>query len=167
MARSLPMKALIFLMSLLQAGLCLAADTYKWVDEKGVTTYGEKPPVSRSAKPVSTQPSAVMETGGQFSRKPEVDRPDAPRPPVAVAPAAPSAPAARGMDFDVYIRLQRGMTEGELLLRAGKPDYETVDNFVGDIVRSVYYLPTISNPYTTMVTIRGGRIAELERTRKF
>jgi hypothetical protein len=165
MARTLSMKALIVLVfSLLQAGACLAAETYKWVDDKGVINYGEKPPATRPAKPVSTQPSAVMETGGQFNRKPEGDRLESPKPQAAVAPAVA---AARGMDFDIYVRLQRGMTEGELLLRAGKPDYETVDNFVGDIAKSLYYLPTHSNPYITMVTIRGGRIAELERTRKF
>jgi len=73
---------------------------------------------------------------------------------------------ARGMDFDVYIRLQTGMSEGELLLRAGKPDSESVENFRNDIVKTYYYFPTISNPWITAITLRGGRIANIERTRK-
>ncbi len=75
--------------------------------------------------------------------------------------------ATRGMDFDVFIRLQTGMTEGELLLRAGIPDYEGMDNIRHDIVKSYYYFPTVANPYTTVVTLRGGRIANLERIKKF
>src|SRR5688572_10036402 len=35
----------------------------------------------------------------------------------------------RGMNFDVYIRLETGMSEGELLLRAAKPDSESIENF--------------------------------------
>ena len=164
------MKVLISVIVFLLAGTCLAAETYKWVDEKGVTTYGEKAPASRAAAPVSTQPSAVIETGGQFSQKAETERrragEDAQRPRVAVAPTSFAMPA-RGMDFDVYIRLQRGMTEGELLLRAGKPDHESLDNVWGDIAKSYYYFPTTSNPYTTVVMLRGGRISELDRIRKF
>ena len=35
---------------------------------------------------------------------------------LATGTAAQPAPQVRGMDFDIYIRLNRGMTEGELLL---------------------------------------------------
>ena len=58
------------------------------------------------------------------------------------------------------------MVEGELMLRAGKPDQETVDNFRGDIVKTWTYFPTSANPFLTVVTLRGGRIANLERNRK-
>ena len=46
-------------------------------------------------------------------------------------------PSVRGMDFDVYIRLRKGMSEGELLERAGPPDHQTVDGSVGrkEVVR--------------------------------
>lgn len=74
--------------------------------------------------------------------------------------------AARGMDFDVYIRLQTGMSEGELLLRAGKPDSESLENFRDDIVKTYYYFPTVSNPWITLITLRGGRVVNIERTRK-
>ncbi len=166
------MKLLSGLLLALSAGTCMAADTYKWVDEKGITNYGEKPPQSRPAQSVNTKPSGIMEGGEQFSQKPEGDRRVANAPvgsPPAPSFSGPSAPgqiAVRGMDFDVYIRLQYGMTEGELLLRAGPPDHKGVDNII-DIVKSYYYFPTVANPFTTVVTLRGGRIASLERIKKF
>ena len=153
----------------LAAGACLAADAYKWVDEKGVTTYGEKPPQSRPAQPVNTNPGGIIEGGGQFTQKSDGDRrrPDeAPRTQLGTAPV-PQFASVRGMDFAVFIRLQSGMSEGELLLRAGRPDHEGMENFRNDIVKSYYYFPTVANPYTTVVTLRGGRIANLERIKKF
>ena len=79
---------------------------------------------------------------------------------------APALPSVRGMEFDTYIRLQRGMTEGELLVRAGRPDHESVDNLY-DYDRTLYYFPTVANPYTTVVKLRSGRIASLERVKRF
>ncbi len=163
------MKLLIGVLLALTAGACLAADTFKWVDEKGVTNYGEKPPQSRSAQPVNTNPSAIIEGGGQFSQNAESERrrsEEAQRSQPGPAPL-PGSVAVRGMDFDIFIRLQAGMTEGELLLRAGRPDHEGLENFRNDIVKSYYYFPTVANPYTTVVTLRGGRIANLERIKKF
>ena len=92
--------------------------------------------------------------------------------------------AARGMSFDAYIRLRKGMTEGELLERAGPPDHQTTEGTVGtrDVVRNsdqtsvtstelvmktFYYFPTTADPFTTTVTMTGGRISELKRERKF
>jgi hypothetical protein len=49
------------------------------------------------------------------------------------------------MDFDTYIRLKAGMTEGELLTRAGKPDHISLD---------------------AVRRLRGGRIDNIERTKK-
>ena len=88
---------------------------------------------------------------------------------LAGAPVAAqtAAPAVRGMSFETYIRLQRGMTEGELLQRAGNADQMTVDNLRADIVKSYYYYPTTGDPYITVVIVRGGRIDNIERTRKF
>jgi hypothetical protein len=159
-----PLNLLLGLWLAAVASACPAAETYKWVDEKGVVNYGEKPPASSRARPVDTNPSAVIEGGSQYSQKSAGDRRDAP--PIAVAPA-PGAESVRGMDFDVFIRLQRGMSEGELLLRAGRPDHEGLENFQDAIVKSYYYFPTVGNPYTTIVTLRGGRISNLERIRKF
>ncbi len=78
---------------------------------------------------------------------------------------AQSAP--RGMAFDVFIRLQKGMSEGELILRAGKPDSESVENMRNDIVKTYYYFPTTSDPWITTIRLEGGRIADLDRVKKF
>ena len=156
----------------LAAGCASTAELYKWVDEKGVVTYGEKPPANTPATPVNTDPGAVVETGGQFNRKSESEK-RLVREGSAAAPATPAAPAAsppagaRGMEFDVYIRLQKGMSEGELLQRAGRPDHESVENVHRFIVKTYYYFPTTSNPYTTVVTLRGGRIQDVDRVKKF
>lgn len=147
----------------------LAAQTYKWVDERGVTNYGEKPPPGRPAQAIDTQPGGTIESGGVPQKMQESDirrREDAAAaPPPQVVPVPLEIPV-RGMAFDTFIRLQRGMTEGELLLRAGAPDHATVENFRYDVVKSFYYYPTVGNPFLTVVTLRGGRIAEIERTRK-
>ena len=71
------------------------------------------------------------------------------------------------MSFDTFVRLQRGMTEGEVLLRAGAPDHASLDGEGGYLVKTYYYFPTISDPFTTVVTLYGGRIANLQRIRKF
>lgn len=75
--------------------------------------------------------------------------------------------SVRGMAFDVFIRLQNGMSEGELLLRAGKPDSESIENMRNDIVKTYYYLPTPSDPWITTIRLVGGRITNLERIKKF
>jgi hypothetical protein len=154
------------LLLVLAAGPGLSAEAYKWVDEKGVVNYGEKPPKNRPSQQVDTAPKVVIESDSQAAKKP------APAPEKAAAPQASTAPApapssARGMEFDTFIRLQRGMTEAELLQRAGVPDRESVENFRHDIVKSMYYMPTAGNPYITVVTLRGGRIANLERIKQF
>jgi hypothetical protein len=74
---------------------------------------------------------------------------------------------ARGLPFDVYIRLQQGMSEGELLLRAGEPDSQSVENTRHDIVKTYYYFPTSSDPWITTIRLQGGRIVNLERIKKF
>ena len=87
---------------------------------------------------------------------------------LASFPAGGAAVAEpRGMAYDTYIRLERGMSEGELILRAGRADQVTVENFQGDIVKSYYYYPTAADPYVSVVTVRGGRITHIERTKKF
>ena len=94
-----------------------------------------------------------------------------PAPQAAIAPPPPGAIASpdkpvRGMEFATFIYLQRGMSEGEVLLRAGRPDHESVENFRNYVVKSLYYYPTIANPFITIVTVRGGRVADIDRTRK-
>jgi hypothetical protein len=75
-----------------------AAEIYRWVDERGVTQYSEKPPANRPSK----------------------------------------------------------LVDG----------LESVENFRNYVVKSLYYYPTIANPYITVVTVRGGRVANIDRNRK-
>jgi len=165
------MRPLIGVLIAIAAGACIAAETYRWVDEKGVVNYGEKPPEERRSRPVDTRLGGTIETGGQYDQKPVVGQrwqaEEQQKPQVVIVPLpAPALPSVRGMDFDTFIRLQRGMTEGELLVRAGRPDYDSVDNLY-DYDRTLYYFPTVANPFTTVVKLRSGRIAYLERVKKF
>ena len=83
-----------------------------------------------------------------------------------LAPLAHAADeSARGMAFEVYIRLEHGMTEGDLVLRAGKPDHQSKDH-VREGLKSYYYYPTTANPYLTTITLRSGRIVNIERVRR-
>ena len=79
--------------------------------------------------------------------------------------AATPEPAPRGMPFEIFIRLEHGMTEGELVLRAGKPDHQSFDN-LREGLKTFYYYPTPANPFLTTVALRSGRIANIERLRK-
>ena len=106
-------------------------------------------------------------------------------------------PAPRGLDFGVFIMLRHGMTEGELVRHTGPPDFQStdgnsvqaialtrrgraIDQLHGwpgrralsygvsyQIVKTFYYYPTVSNPFTTVLTLTGGRITDMQRTRQF
>src|SRR5688572_18799450 len=143
-----------FLVLLAIVAVPALAQTYRWVDENGVTNYGPKPPAGRTAQPVDTQPRNTIDTAPvpKVEREPRRE---------AVAPPGPPAVGIRGMPFDTYIRLQRGMSEGELLTRAGTPDYISLERR-DDIVKSFYYYPTTGDPFTTVVTVRSGRIDNIE-----
>lgn len=159
------MRLVIPLLLAAAAAPCLAqAPTYKWVDERGVVTYGTKPPPGRPARPVDTTSRNRIDTA------PVPTAPVTPVPgerPPAVLPPSAATPAVRGMEFDTYVRLQRGMSEGELLQRAGRPDYLSLDPLRDEVVKSFYYYPTRSDPFTTLVIVRGGRIDSIERTKKY
>ncbi len=82
-----------------------------------------------------------------------------------VQAAAVPDPPPRGMAFEVFIRLEHGMTEGELVLRAGKPDHHSHDNLHKEL-KTLYYYPTPANPFLTTVSLRSGRIIDIERLRR-
>lgn len=102
------------------------------------------------------------------------------------AASPPKEARYRGLDFRKYISIQRGMTEGELLGIAGEPDLvadqgialaapTTVQgsrNLVvgaraGLSLKTYTYMPTPADPFTTTITLVGGRVSEIERVRKF
>lgn len=158
---------LLFLCMLTLSATCLAAGAWKWVDEKGVTHYGDAPPPASATKvqPVDTRPYGVTGSGCSTCEWRALERSSREQPPAASGQAAPQS-SARGMDYNVYIRLSTGMDEGELLSRAGSPDSQAVENLEDDIVKSYYYMPTPANPYITTVRLRGGRIISIDRTKK-
>ncbi len=168
------MKRIIVVFLCLAAAHAAAEDIYRWTDERGVIHYGEKPPANKPATLINTRPAAgSVDADGKpihVVKSPQAPMPaQQPQPvfvPVPVPQPAVQEPPVRGMDFSTYTRLQRGMSEGELLLRAGKPDQENVENARRIVIKSMYYYPTINNPFITVVTLRGGRISDIERTRK-
>ncbi|MGH8622815.1 MAG: DUF4124 domain-containing protein [Burkholderiales bacterium] len=167
------MRFLIGALIALAAGTCLGAEAYRWVDERGVVNYGEKPPEERPSQPVDTRPGGTIESAGQYDQRSVAgqrrEAEGGEKPQVVVIPVpvpAPALPSVRGMEFDTFIRLQRGMTEGELLVRAGRPDHESVDNLI-NYDRTFYYFPTVANPYTTVVRLQSGVIVSLDRIKKF
>jgi len=100
--------------------------------------------------------------------------------------AAAAPKPARGLEFRKYISIQRGMSEGELLSIAGEPDFRSSEGFAysapvtvqagrnfstaanaGLSLRTYTYMPTSADPFTTTITLVGGRVSELERVRKF
>jgi hypothetical protein len=124
-------------------------------------------PPGVKAQPVDTRPYGV--TGGGCStcdwRALERSSLEPARASSGGQATTPSS-GARGMDYNVYIRLSAGMDEGEVMSRAGPPDSESVQNIEDDIVKSWYYMPTQANPYITTVKLRGGKIVSIDRVKK-
>ena len=190
------MRILIAVLALAAAAPA-AADVYKWIDQEGKVHYGDTPPPNSAARRVDVRNEPVV--GGKPERAPPSQQAPVELAPMEKAPVESGRPAespasalpqpappasARGMSFDVYIMLRPGMSEGELLQRAGPPDYESTDGTVGSAVttgrrrnrvqsfnnleiRKFYYYPTLSDPFTTLVTLTGGLISDLQRTRQF
>jgi hypothetical protein len=161
--------ALLFLLSSFAE-----AQVYRWVDQKGTVHYSnEKPPAGTKATVVNidartgppspdTQDCYTVRCQGErmeerLARREESDAR------AAAARAAAAPPAARGLDFRKYISLQRGMSEGELLGIAGPPDFQTYDYHLVTYT----YMPTPGDPFTTTISLVGGRIRQIERVRKF
>ena len=167
------MQRVILIFALLCAALPAAADVYKWVDSEGKIHYSDTPPAKGAAKTVDL-PKVIVES--KPAENPVVEqKPGAEPAQVAVAAQAPAAPAPQ---------VSRGMSEGELMQRAGPPDFDSTDGTVGSAVvsgrkrnlvesfnnlelRKLYYYPTQSDPFTSVVTLTGGMISDLQRTRKF
>jgi len=87
---------------------------------------------------------------------------------------------ARGLDYQSYLQLRRDMTEGQVISIAGQPDLVAEQGFSGQdtagasdpehkalAIRTYTYLPTAADPYTTTVTLVGGRVTDIRRDPKF
>jgi hypothetical protein len=153
-----------------------SAEVYRWVDESGRIHYSDSVPPEH-ARPtligadarggfVSSLPLPYechsMRCQGErleqrLARREAADSVDA----AARAAATPAQP--RGLDFRKYVALREGMSEGELLGVAGEPDLLRRDH----VVDFYTYMPTSADPFTTTVKLVRGRVAEIDRQRKF
>jgi len=62
--------------------------------------------------------------------------------------------------------IREGMSEGEVMIKIGKPDNESVDSGGGAnvTVKRWMYFPTSGDPQTmTTITIRNGKVTEVSR----
>ena len=168
------MRSLV-LLALLASATSVSAQVYRWVDDKGRVTYTNTAPppgvqstvVDRDAKAGAPSPDTAecytLRCQGErmeqrLARREELETR------LAAERAAAAPPQPRGLDFRSYLSLYRGMSEGELLTVAGAPDFTSSDVFAD---KRYTYFPTPANPFTTTVSVIGGRVNHIERVRKF
>lgn len=188
---------LLLLSALLLAAGAAQAQVYRWVDQNGRVQYSNvKPPkgvqatiVDPEAKagpdaPASTECHTVRCQGERMDERQRQRDADAAK--LSKERAATAAKQPRGLDFRNYLSIRKGMSEGELLGVAGEPDFVSdqgaafaapgtvqVDRNLSVAavqgMRTVTwtYLPTPADPFTTTITLIGGRVSDLDRARKF
>lgn len=176
------------------------AATYKWIDNQGGIHYSDRfPPGAGTVELLPPTPTPAG-AGDCTSFRCRVQRFEAQYQEPSEKGVGgtdqnaglPAAPGVRGLPFEIYIRLRRGMTEGEVLARAGSPDVESVQGVEttaqrltgvarqpgtgstlaivmkrSEIVKTYTYLPTLSDPFTTVITFKGGRVSDIQRIKKF
>lgn len=163
------------LLAFLLAVTPVMAQVYRWVDEKGTVHYSNAtPPPGVKARVVdpdgkagapsadSTECYTVRCQGERLEQR--LARREELETRLAAERAAAAPPRPKGLDFRQYISLHRGMSEGELITIAGAPDMVFSDVFAD---KRYTYLPTSNDPFTTTITVIGGRINHIERVRKF
>jgi hypothetical protein len=165
----------LVLLALITSATSVSAQVYRWVDENGRVTYSNAAPpagvkatvvdrdAGASAPSPDTQECYTLRCQGErmeqrLARREELETR------LAAERAAAAPPPPRGLDFRSYISLYRGMSEGELLTVAGAPDFTASDVFAD---KRYTYFPTPANPFTTTVSVIGGRVNHIERVRKF
>jgi len=174
-----------------------AAQVYRWVDDNGTVHYSQSaPPPGVKAKlldievkegPPSPDSKDCYTVRCQGERMEErIARREAQDAKLAADRAANAPRPVRGLEFRKYISIERGMSEGELLNIAGEPDFIADEGAVYDApvtaqigrrgrssatvalsLRTYTYMPTPADPFTTTITLVGGRVSEIERERKF
>ena len=173
------------------------AQIYRWVDTNGRINFSNSAPppgqqatiVDANAKegPPSPETAECYTIRCQGERMEERERRRAAEAAkFAAERATAEARRVRGLEFRKYLSIERGMTEGELLGIAGEPDLKADQGIAlsapinvhgsrnlftasraGLIVKTYTYLPISGDPFTTTITLVGGRVSEIERIRKF
>lgn len=155
----------------------VSAQVYRWTDAQGTVHYSNTAPprgvnATRLDIEVKTAPAPgpQADDGCQTVRcqgermEERLARREALEERLAAERAAITPPPPRGLEFRKYVSIQRGMSEGELITQAGAPDLLAQDGYA---LRTYIYLPTVSDPFTTSITVFRGRVSEIERVRKF
>ena len=173
------------------------AQVYRWIDQNGNVHYSNiKPPknvpatvvdvdATPSPPPAESAECYTLRCQGERMEERQRRRDDAEARATAERIANSPKPV-RGLEFRKYISIQRGMTEGELLVIAGEPDLIADQGVAiaapqtvqvgrhlstaarpGLVMKTYTYLPTSADPFTTTITLVGGRVSEIERARKF
>ena len=190
------MRGLLFIL-LMGSALGASAQIYRWVDASGRVNFSNAtppqgvqatvvdanarggPPVTESTECYTIRCQGERMEERERKREAEISKSAAER-------AAAEPKRVRGLEFRAYISIQRGMSEGELLGIAGEPDLkadqgiaitapitvQTGRNFstaarAGLSLKSYTYMPTPGDPFTTTITLVGGRVSDVERVRKF
>lgn len=191
------MRLALWFALLLAAVPVAAQQIYRWVDATGTTNYSQDPPPAGvKAVPVpiraeegppapDTQDCYTVRCQGERMEQ-RIARRQESEARAAAERAAAAPKAVHGLTFSKYISIQRGMSEGELLGLAGEPDLNDTGGAAVTApttvqggrnlrvpARAVYslktytYLPTSADPFTTTISLVGGRVSEIERIRKF
>ena len=173
------------------------AQIYRWVDQNGRVQYSNvKPPKEIQATVVDPDAKAgpaaadskechTIRCQGERMEERQRQR-DAEDAKYREERAAAAGKQPRGLDFRSYLNIRKGMSEGELLGVAGQPDFSSDQGMAYDVPGSVQvdrnlrvsgssaqrtvtwtYMPTPADPFTTTVTLIGGRVSEIDRARKF
>ena len=190
------MRGFAFLL-LMGFSLGAPAQIYRWVDANGRVNFSNTAPpqgvkstvvdagAKEGAPAVQSAECYTIRCQGERMEERERKR-EADLAKAAAERAVAEPKRARGLEFRKYISITRGMSEGEVLGIAGEPDLladqgiaiaapSTVQvnrNFRAAATEGLRmvtytYLPIPGDPYTTTITLVGGRVSEMERVRKF
>jgi len=185
------------LLYLLALAVPASAQIYRWVDSQGRVNFSNTaPPQGVNATVVDPNAKEAVPTVEstecytircQGERMEERERKrEAELAKLSAERAALDAKRPKGLDFRKYLSIQRGMSEGELLGIAGEPDLKTDQGIAiaapstvqvnrnfrsaareGLRMMTYTYMPTPGDPFTTTITLVGGRVDDIERVRKF
>jgi hypothetical protein len=174
-----------------------SAQIYRWTDAQGRINFSNTPPPSGTqatvVDPNAKEGPPVSESAECYTIRCQGERMEererkraADDAKFAAERAAAEASRVKGLEFRKYLSIQRGMTEGELLGIAGEPDLKTdqgvaiaapttvpIGRHFSSAAReglrmvTYTYLPISGDPFTTTITLVGGRVSEIERVRKF
>lgn len=190
------MRPIVFFLFLVITGSA-SAQIYRWVDAEGRVNFSNSAPppgvkatvVDPNAKEAAPSPESsecyTVRCQGERMEERQRRRDEADAR-ITAERQATAPKQIKGLEFRKYVSIQRGITEGELLGIAGEPDLKTDQGIAiaapttvqgsknlvigartGLRMMTYTYMPTSADPFTTTITLVGGRVSEIERVRKF